>query len=178
MECELASRYTAEQIKIFLKELCILDMCMGKRKEELTNGRKLQWHTVHECKCAGHSSLFLVFSFSLLFFHSIAITQLRVYLRSFSFLSYSSSAYLNSYIAALVLHSFFAFWCTWITKLEQVDLEITLRLKTSSPEQKCYAALVIGIHSGYERQKCAFDSLLKINWYCINYILCINQNIF
>ena len=41
MECMLASRYTTEHIKIFLKETDILGMCMGEQKEELTNGRKL-----------------------------------------------------------------------------------------------------------------------------------------
>ena len=63
------------------------------------------------CTCAGHLSLFLplAFSFSLLFFHSIVITQLRVCYCSFSFLFCSSSAHPNSYIVALVLHSFFAF---------------------------------------------------------------------
>ena len=49
----------------FLKEIGILGMCMGERKEELTNGRKLQWQTVHGCTCAGYPSLFLSPSFSL-----------------------------------------------------------------------------------------------------------------
>ena len=40
MECMLASQCEAEHIKIFLKETGILGMCMGERKEELTNGRK------------------------------------------------------------------------------------------------------------------------------------------
>ena len=36
MECMLASRCTAEHIKIFLKETDILGMCMSERKDELT----------------------------------------------------------------------------------------------------------------------------------------------
>ena len=47
----------------FLRETGILGMCMGERKEELTNSRKLWWQTVHRCTCAGH--LFLSLSFSL-----------------------------------------------------------------------------------------------------------------
>ena len=37
MECMLTSRYTAEHIKIFLKdtEILVLGMCMGERREEL-----------------------------------------------------------------------------------------------------------------------------------------------
>ena len=49
MECMLASRCTAEHINMFLKETGISGMCMGERIEELTNGRKLWWHTVHGC---------------------------------------------------------------------------------------------------------------------------------
>ena len=41
MECMLASRCTAEHIKILLKETGILGMCMGERNEELTNVRML-----------------------------------------------------------------------------------------------------------------------------------------
>ena len=60
----IASRCRAEHLKIFLKETSILGMCMVVRKEELTNGKKLLWHTVHGCT-AGHLSLFLSLAFSL-----------------------------------------------------------------------------------------------------------------
>ena len=65
MECMLASRCTAEHIKVFLKQTGILGMCMGERKEELTNGRKLWWKTLHGFTCAGNLSLFLSLAFSL-----------------------------------------------------------------------------------------------------------------
>ena len=41
MECMLALRCTAEHIKMFLKEMGISGMCMGERRRELTNGRKI-----------------------------------------------------------------------------------------------------------------------------------------
>ena len=68
MEYMLASWCTAEHIKKFLKETRISGMCMGERREELTNVRKLWWHTVHGCTCTGHLSLFLSLAFSLFFF--------------------------------------------------------------------------------------------------------------
>ena len=42
MECMLVSRCIAGHIKIFHKEMGILGMCLGERKEKLTNARKLE----------------------------------------------------------------------------------------------------------------------------------------
>ena len=64
MKCMLASRCTAKHIKKFSKETCILGMCIGERKEELTNGRKLWRQTVHGFTCTRYLSLFLSPSFS------------------------------------------------------------------------------------------------------------------
>ena len=50
----------------FIKETGILGMCMGERKDELTNDRKQQWQTAHGHTCAGHLSLFVSPSFSLI----------------------------------------------------------------------------------------------------------------
>ena len=72
MECTrmLASRCTAEHIKIFLKKTRILGMCMGERKKELANGRKLWWITRTVHGCAGHLSLaFSIFSSISPFYH-------------------------------------------------------------------------------------------------------------
>ena len=68
MKCMLASRCTAEHITIFLRETGILGMCVGEREEKLTNGRKLQWHIVHGCTCAGPllRSIFFFYSSILL----------------------------------------------------------------------------------------------------------------
>ena len=88
MECILASRCIAEHTKIFPKETDLLGVWMGVQKKKLTNGRK---------------------SFSLLFFHSNAIIQLRVCYCLFSFLFHSFFAHPGSYIIALVLHLFLAF---------------------------------------------------------------------
>ena len=61
MECMLASRCTAEQIKIFLKETDILGMRMGERKEELTNDRKLWWHKYNYEIPFVHSLFYCIF---------------------------------------------------------------------------------------------------------------------
>ena len=95
----------------FLRGNDILGMCMDERKEELTNGRKLWWQTVHGCTCAEHLSLFLSLSFPYFSssIHSIAIILLEVCYCLFSFLFYFFFVNPISYITALTLHSFLAF---------------------------------------------------------------------
>ena len=62
MNASLAMHSRAHQD--FLKETSILGMCIGERKEELTNGRNLWRQTVHGCTCTRYLSLSPSFSFS------------------------------------------------------------------------------------------------------------------
>ena len=54
--------HSKEHREIF-KETSILDMCIGERKEEWENVRKVWRQTVHGCMCAGYLSLPLSFLF-------------------------------------------------------------------------------------------------------------------
>ena len=114
--------------KVFLKETSILGMCIGDRKEELTNGRKPWRQTVHGC--ISLSSSLLRSLFPLLFVHSVAVIQLRVCYCSFFFLFYSFSAHPSSYIIALTLHSFFDFlsFHTFIVHSDRVPMRSRYQL--------------------------------------------------
>ena len=113
----------------FLKETSILGMCIGERKEELTNGRKPWRQTVHGCTCTRYLSLSLSLPLSfVLFFLFYSYIISRVCYCSFFFLFYSFSAHPSSYIIALTLHSFFAFllFHTFLDHSDRVPMHSTI----------------------------------------------------
>ena len=100
MNASLAMHSRAHQD--FLKETSILGMCIGERKEKLTNGRKLWRQTVHGCTRTRHFSLSLPlyqlsFSFSLLFIPFLSRTAVEYIL-----LSQLHSLILNIYACVLI----------------------------------------------------------------------------